>query len=73
MELIKVPSKLGCDGCWYDNRPDCPAFKDENGKWNFIHCADEDGNQLIFVPAKDESQLTFVPQDNNENENENEE
>lgn len=50
MELIKVPAKLGCDGCWYDNRPDCPAFKDENGKWNFTHCADEDGNQLIFVP-----------------------
>ena len=70
MELIKVPSKLGCDGCWYDNRPDCPAFKDENGKWNFTHCADEDGNQLIFVPAKDESQLTFVPRGNNENENE---
>ena len=70
MELIKVPSKLGCDGCWYDNRPDCPAFKDENGKWNFTHCADEDGNQLIFGPAKDESQLIFVPRDNNENENE---
>lgn len=70
MELIKVPSKLGCDGCWYDDRPDCPAFKDENGKWNFTRCADEDGNQLIFVPAKDEDQLTFVPQDNNENENE---
>ena len=59
MELIKVPAKLGCEGCWYDNRPDCPAFKDENGKWNFTHCADEDGNQLIFVP-----------QDNNENANE---
>lgn len=70
MELIKVSAKLGCDGCWYDNRPDCPAFKDENGKWNFTHCADEDGNQLIFVPAKDEDQLTFVPQGNNENENE---
>lgn len=72
MELIKVPSKLGCDGCWYDNRPDCPAFKDENGKWNFTHCADEDGNQLIFVP-QDEDQPIFVTQDNNGNENENEE
>lgn len=72
MELIKVPSKLGCDGCWYDNRPDCPAFKDENGKWNFTHCADEDGNQLIFVP-QDEDQPIVVTHDNNENENENEE
>lgn len=68
MELIKVHAKLGCDGCWYDNRPDCPAFKDENGKWNFTHCEDEDGNQLIFVP-QDEDQPIFVPQDNNENEN----
>lgn len=70
MELIKVHAKLGCEECWYDNRPDCPAFKDENGKWNFTHCADEDGNQLIFVPAKDEDQLIFVTQGNNENENE---
>ena len=50
VELIKVPAKAGCMGCWYDYRPDCPAFKDENGKWYFTHCTDEDGNQLIFVP-----------------------
>ena len=54
-ELIKVPAKLGCDGCWYDTQLGCPVIqKEDKLEWDFSPCQDENGDHIIFIP-KDEN------------------
>lgn len=53
VKLIKVPAKIGCIGCWYEYRDDCPVKYEYGKPWNmdFSPCFDEEQNRhMIFVP-----------------------
>lgn len=57
VKLIRVPAKVGCKGCWYEDMDDCPVKRDERGNLDFTPCFDEEQNcHMIFIPEdqKDE-------------------
>lgn len=51
VELIKVPAKAGCMGCWYEDGDDCPVKRDKEGNLDFTPCFDnEQDHHMIFIP-----------------------
>lgn len=54
MEVVTKPGKFGCEGCYYENQPTCPADPEEHNeklKFDFSVCMDYDNYEsLIFVP-----------------------
>lgn len=53
VKLTTKPSKAGCDGCFYENRDDCPAGDDYKTA-DFSKCVDETGFPIIFIPLNEE-------------------
>lgn len=53
VELIKVPAKAGCMGCWYEDSDACPAGNDYRTA-DLSKCADETGFPIIFIPLNEE-------------------
>lgn len=50
-KLKLVPAKCGCDGCYYEDKDNCPGYEKVEGPHKFEACT-ENGAQKIFV--KDE-------------------
>lgn len=45
MKLEKAPTKNGCEGCYYEDKDECPEVKDKNlSEWNISlwNCIKED-------------------------------
>ena len=50
VNLIKVPAKEGCKGCWYEHRNDCPVKRDKLGNFDFRPCFDRKQDcHMIFI------------------------
>ena len=50
VELIKVPAKAGCMGCWYEDSAACPVKRDKGGNLDFTPCFDSEQNcHMIFI------------------------
>lgn len=50
VKLIRVPCKIGCTGCWYEDSG-CPVKRDEQGNLDFTPCFDKEQNcHMIFIP-----------------------
>ena len=50
-QLVKVPAKTGCYGCWYDSHEDVQCPLCDNG---VLECEADDMYSMIFVDEKED-------------------
>ena len=57
VELIKVPAKAGCMGCWYEDSEACPVKRDKMGNLDFTPCFDSGQYcHMIFIPKNQKNE-----------------
>ena len=56
--LRLVPTRAGCEGCYYQEEAFCPGFSEETQEFTLEACQLEDGMHGIFIEEdSDESRV----------------
>lgn len=57
VKLVKVPAKVGCMGCYYEHRADCPVTYVKGGGLDFTPCFDAEQNcHMILIPENQKNE-----------------